>query len=375
MGTDVGIGILLFRQRHHADVHPLLEHHVDPPEGSLDARGITVVQDGDIRRKPSDEADLVLGEGGSRAGDDIPDSGLVHGEHVGIAFHEDAFVFLHDGVTGMVDPVEGGRFMVDVGFGRVDVLGGLGVAPEDAPAEADDPAREAVDGEHHPAGEAVGQPVGPFDAQAGLEKELILVATLAGFRDERVALLGRVAELEPVDDLAPEPAFLEIAQPDVHALIGFEEHPDEIFPGKLVEDHHGLPVVLLLQLLGRLLGFDDIDMIFFRQPAKGFGIAEVLVLHQEVDRVAALPASEALVDAPRRRHVKGGRFLVVERAEPDEVRPAFADVHEIAHHLRDLGGLDDALDGGVVDHGTKVAKKDGRRETGDGRQETKRLRD
>jgi hypothetical protein len=77
----------------------------------------------------------------------------------------------------------------------------------------------------------------------------------------------------------------------------------------------------------------------------------MLVFHDEIDRIPGFAAAEALVNAFGRRNGERRCFFIVERAQSDLVDATTAKHDKITNHLLNAGGLDNVVDGIVVDHG------------------------
>jgi len=75
------------------------------------------------------------------------------------------------------------------------------------------------------------------------------------------------------------------------------------------------------------------------------------MFHDEVDRIATGPASEALVDALVLRDTERRRLLVVKRAQAPEIRTLLLQVYKVAHDLLHTGGLEYQVYGLLRDHG------------------------
>ena len=128
----------------------------------------------------------------------------------------------------------------------------------------------------------------------------------------------------------------------------------EIVTCPFVEHEHGFALTLcLLFLVGEFL-FLDLDVIFAGQIAQSFGIAELLVLHDEIDRTATLAASKAFADTLGTGHVKRRPAVVVERAQTNPVGTAFLETHEVAYHIDNVGSVKNLLYSIVVNHLSSV---------------------
>ena len=110
-------------------------------------------------------------------------------------------------------------------------------------------------------------------------------------------------------------------------------------------------------LLGQLF-FLNLDVIFVGQPAQGFGVGVVLVVHEEPHGVARFAAAETFEDAFGRRNIERRGLLVVERAAANVVGTPFFQRHKFPYHLLYMGGIHDAVYGIFAYHsGCKDTKK------------------
>ena len=84
----------------------------------------------------------------------------------------------------------------------------------------------------------------------------------------------------------------------------------------------------------------------------------MLVLHDEVDGVATLAAAEALEYPLGGGNSEGGRFLIMERTETQQVDPSSLQRNELGNDVGYLCSVEDPFYGGVVNHGRiNVLKK------------------
>ena len=205
--------------------------------------------------------------------------------------------------------VENGRFRA------VEVF--RSVLAEDAARKADHVAAHVDHREHEPVAEGVVPAAVPalFD-QSRVEELIVRIALFAHRLFQRAPFVRRAAETEirgrRLRDAAPRHVF-----PGALARGGVQ---------LLVEKAGCVPVEreqtgALFALAGVLL----LGQGHVRPPReKGHRLreGEVFDLHDEADHAAALAAAEAVVDLLVRRDGERGRFLAVEGAEPEHVRPA-----------------------------------------------------
>jgi hypothetical protein len=77
------------------------------------------------------------------------------------------------------------------------------------------------------------------------------------------------------------------------------------------------------------------------------------MLHDEVDGTATLAAAKAVANLLRRRHRERRRLLVVEWAQTNEVGATPAQTHEVAHHIHDVGSVENSIYSFPVNHDYK----------------------
>ena len=162
--------------------------------------------------------------------------------------------------------------------------------------------------------------------------------------------LGAVAQLELLDDVVAEAAAAEIGHADVAPLVGLPQGAAEVVAGPLVDDEQALALALRGLLFTRQFAFLDFDAVFLGQEAQGVGVAELFVLHDEVDGIATLAAGEALAEALGGRDVERGRLVVVEGAEAHVVDAALAQGYEVRHDIVNLRRVQYPVYGGLVYH-------------------------
>ncbi len=291
---------------------------------------------------------MVVAEGGAAGGDGGGDPGEVAGHDVGVALDDDGAAGLGDVLLGQVDAVQHLGLLVDRGLGGVQVLGAVVVVAQLAGTEADDVARGVADRPHEPAAEAVDGAAPPVLGEAGGDQFLVAEPLAAQVAGEVVPAGRAVADPEVGGGVL------------VEAALG-EERPADLGLGAL----QGTDV----ELGGGLVGLDQPDafaalvggvvaaLLVAQGDARLGGEAldrlregEVVDLHHEGDRVAALLAAEAVEQALGGADLEGGGLLVVEGAEALEIAAArVAQLEVLGHDGVDRDGVPYRLHVVVVD--------------------------
>ena len=353
MAARERVGVLGLGQQHHAHVHPLFQDHVDTTQRGVDTRRIAVVDDRDVLRKAVQQVYLLRRERRSGRRHDVLHPGLVHRNHVGITLDHDGEVLLLNGFLGEIEAVQFAFLAVYLALGGVQVLGDLLVRAERAASEGHDAARDVVHGENHPVAEpVVERPVAlALQRKPRRDEKLLFVTRRQGVLRHPVALRGAESESEFLDRGVGHPALLaEVGQS--HALsFGLAlEVVGEILRGPAVQGEHRLAVVVASHLLLGHLLLLDLDAVALGHHLQRLGIGDVLVFHQEGHGVAALAASETLVDALRGRHDERRGFLVVERTARLVVHALAFERDVFADNIHDIGGGVNAVYCFPVDH-------------------------
>ena len=347
------IGVVAIGEEEDADIHPLGQKHIYTSEAGLDTRGIAIVENRDIIGEAVDEANLAGSERGARRGHDILNAALVHGNHVGVAFDEVAAIVLDDGSLGKVKAIEFVALVVDTRLGRIDVFGQFLVAGENTSTECHHLARNGMDGEDDAAMIAVEEAtVVCLVAEARLFEKLGAVALGDGCAGHSIAVGEAIAKLELADNVVAKTALAEIGFTHGHAIYMVVKQVDEIVARPFVEHKQALALGGLRFLLVGELALLDFNTILLGQPFESLGIAHLLVLHDEMDHVAALAAGEALAQLLGRRNHETGSLLVVERAQTLIVDTGLAQGHKFLDDINNVGCVEDAGYGGLIYQGT-----------------------
>ncbi|MPM87552.1 hypothetical protein SDC9_134651 [bioreactor metagenome] len=151
------VGVVAIGQQHHFDVHTLFEQHIDTADGSLDARHITVIQYRNVVGETMNETNLSRRKRSSRRRNHVFNARLVHGNHVGVTFHQETTILFNNGLFGKVDTVEFGAFVVYFRFGRVNVLRHFVVLFQNTTTKGHHFPRKGMYGKHYTTPETIGK--------------------------------------------------------------------------------------------------------------------------------------------------------------------------------------------------------------------------
>ena len=104
-------------QEAHLNIHAFFQQHVNTSYRSLDAGCITVVKHRHVIGEAVNQADLSRCQGSARRSHYVLYAGLVHGDNIGIAFHQKTPVLLYNRLFGKVDAIQLITLMVNFRFG------------------------------------------------------------------------------------------------------------------------------------------------------------------------------------------------------------------------------------------------------------------
>ena len=206
----------------------------------------------------------------------------MHGDHVGVAFHQVTFILPDDLRLGQVQAIKHIAFIVYFRLGGINILWFILFFGQDTSAKTDYPARKVIDREYDPGPEPiVSLFIVTLNGQPGLNKILQLIPVCHAMFGECIPFFGAVSQPELFDDILIVVPLLEIRQAYRLSFIRFKQLLMKIFLGKCINMEEGLPLIHFLLLLGALFCFLYLDTILPGKESKGFGIGKVFMLHQE----------------------------------------------------------------------------------------------
>ncbi|TSE23007.1 hypothetical protein Taqua_01934 [Tepidimonas aquatica] len=288
--------------------------------------------------------------GGAQRGHGVADTVLGQRHHVHVAFHHQRAAGLADGLAGLEEAVQFLALVKQRRFRGVEVFGLAAV--EHAPAKADHLALDVADGEHDAVAEAVVAACAAVALVGGhhqptLHQPFVLVVGKDG--GQKAPLRRGVTQAVGLGDDAGEAAAFQVLD---GARAGLQL--------RLVRARglcQAFAEGLLLATLGggacargrvlRLVGHAQSQLR--SQLVHGVPKAGARVRHQKVDGVAVRAAAKAVVELLGRADRERRRFFGVERAQADEVGPAFAQRHVAADDLDDVGARQQVLQKGGRD--------------------------
>ena len=119
---------------------------------------------------------------------------------------------------------------------------------------------------------------------------------------------------------------------------------------KLIDDEGTLAVILRLTFLVAQFTLLHLDTIFLGQVFQCLEIGDLLMFHNEVNRVASLATGKALTDVTSRRDRERRRTVVMEWTQAHIVDATFAQRDEIRHHIHYLGSIEYPIYSSLVNH-------------------------
>ena len=189
-----------------------------------------------------------------------------------------------------------------------------------------------------------------FVAQSGLDEKLFPVSFLKRFLCHGVVAVGAVAQLELLDDVVPEPSVAEVCHADAAPVHVVAQDVLEVVAGKLVDDEKTFPFALHQFFFVGQFPFLNLDAVFLCKVLQRLGIGHLLVLHDEVHRIAPFAAGKAFAQSLGGRYVERGGLVVVKRAKPHVVHSALAQGDEVGYDVYDWRRIQNPVYGGLVYH-------------------------
>ena len=236
--------------------------------------------------------------------------------------------------------------MVDIGIGRIDIFlrHTLRARIEQTTAECRHLAAHTNPREDDATAKTVEiLTIVALAAQARLQQKLFLETFTERLFCHCIALVQTESQTETLDDIVAETARTEILQTDGTAVFMLVQNPLEVFCRPFIHDEHRLALVLLPTLLVGHLALLYLYVILISQPPQCLDIGHLLMFHDEVDRIASLPAGETLIDTARGRHGERGRRVVMERTQTFIARAPLAQRHKLRHHIHDVRGVHNSI--------------------------------
>lgn len=133
-----------------------------------------------------------------------------------------------------------------------------------------------------------------------------------------------------------------VGQADVLPLARLQLFREELL-GELAHNQQAFAPLAAGQHFGGFFLLHNLYIIALRDVTQRLDVRTVLVLHKEPHGRAGLPASEALVDTLRRRHIERRRLLLMERTAGHIVGPAALQRHEVSHYVLNPYGIQDEV--------------------------------
>ena len=353
MLTGKTIRVIPIRQKQYLHVHAFSKEHVCAACGSMNARFITIVKEGDVVGEAVKEMNLCLIESGTRVRHHILNATLVHGKHIRVALNHIHHILFGYLLLGLENAIEFVGFMIDDGIRRIDVLliHALGTGIQHTTTERDHLTIDSHPREHRTSTETVIEgAIITLHTQTCIHQIFFIIPLCLRLLQHRIRTVQTETETELGNDVVTETTTTEISQTDGTTILIIHHGLTEILGSPFVDSKHTLTLIHLLTLLVSHLLFLNRNAVFLCQMFQRLHIAHLFHLHDEVDRVATLAATEALAHSTRRGDRKRGGFIVVERTQSLVACACAAKRDVIRNDINNVGGVNDSVDGGLWYH-------------------------
>ena len=124
----------------------------------------------------------------------------------------------------------------------------------------------------------------------------------------------------------------------------------EVITCKVIHDEQTFTFALHQLLFTRQFALLDFDTVFLCQIFQSFRVAHLLVLHNEVHRIATLTAGKAFAQPFGRRYVERWRLVIMERTQAYIIHTSLAQRNEVRYNVYNLCGIQNSVYGRLVYH-------------------------
>ena len=124
----------------------------------------------------------------------------------------------------------------------------------------------------------------------------------------------------------------------------------EVVTCKVIHNEQTFTFALHQLLFTRQFALLDFDTVFLCQIFQSFGVAHLLVFHNEVHRIATFTAGKAFAQPFGRRHVERWRLVIMERTQAYIIHTSLAQRNEVRYNVYNLYGIQNSVYGRLVYH-------------------------
>ena len=161
-----------------------------------------------------------------------------------------------------------------------------------------------------------------------------------------------IAQLKFLQCVFTKSARFEIRKPNSSSHFRIVHLILEVFIGVIRNNRKLFALAFFSLLFFGLTLFFNLNIVPVGQPAQGFRIGKLLVLHQEINGVSAFSRTEIFVNSFRWNNEKTRCFFIHKRRKAAIRRPTFFQMNKLANHIFNKNGLKNSIYGGTGNHGT-----------------------
>ena len=286
--------------------------HGNGPERRLDTGSVAVVGQDNLIGIALQKAGMLGGEGRSQGSHRVFKARLMHGNHIHVALADQHALF--PGRPGHVQAIEVPALVEDCRLRGVQIF--RFSISHDTAAEADDPVVHVHDRKNDTVPEFIVHTVSLIHIhKSGFPQKLVGDALFFQIKIEVVAVFVGIAKAEASDRLIGEPPVFQV----FHGLTA-------VLGPKLVIIVFGCHLVHVQDAGTKILGPSFLLGVFFLRKCDASPLCQkfhsfreriILVLLNKRKYVSTRSATETVIHLLIRTYGKGGRFLIVEGAEPE----------------------------------------------------------
>ena len=124
----------------------------------------------------------------------------------------------------------------------------------------------------------------------------------------------------------------------------------EVITCKVIHDEQTFTFALHQLLFAGQFALLDFDTVFLCQIFQSFGVTHLLMLHNEVHRIATLTAGKAFAQPFGRRYIERWCLVIMEWTQAYIIHTSLAQRNEVRYNVYNLCGIQNSVYGRLVYH-------------------------
>ena len=203
----------------------------------------------------------------------------MHLYYIGVSLNQVAIILLGNTLFGKIYPIKYFALVIDLALWRVQIFGNLLICRKRTPSKTQDATTHAVNGKNYTRSKTIELPISFNYGQSCFLKKTHLIALFQGLLCKTIPAIIVIPQLEFLDSLLSKTTFFKIGHPYSLTLLSLGQGGFEIITSKFVNQIQGFSLIRLSLLLRSLLGFFNLNIVFFGQIFNGLWIGKMFMLH------------------------------------------------------------------------------------------------